>query len=136
MSINFDAKIVGIWYVSTIPNSQDWMGALREIVPDKKYELKYRFRYYNDEKIFDSEDKRNWYEGICTGTKNYCVLSIRSVAAQLAKAANDAKVYEVLNEGDYDNFLSRFEAQPFVFMRKVSPMNDDDIPGISHDQRA
>lgn len=116
--IEFDEKIVAIWYVSTIPDKQDWMAALREVEPDQKYHLKYRFRYYRDDKIFDSDDKRNWYEGICTGTKNYCILSLRSVAAELARKANNAKVYETLNEGDYSDFIKRFEAQPFVFMRR------------------
>jgi hypothetical protein len=118
MAIEFDEKIVAIWYVSTVPDKQDWMAALREVEPDQKYLLKYRFRYYKDDKVFDSDDKRNWYEGFCTGTKNYCVLSIRAVAAQLAKTANNARVYETLNEGDYNDFMKRFEAQPFVFMRR------------------
>lgn len=117
MAIKFDEKIVAIWYVMTVPGKQDWMAAIREVEPDNKYELTYRFRYYNDDKIFESDDKRNWYAGTCTGTRSYCIFSLRSAAAALAEAAH-AQVFETINEGDYKDFMKRFEAQPFVFMRR------------------
>lgn len=114
--IEFDENIVAIWYLVTIQNHQDWMAAISEVEPDNKYMLRYRFRYYKDDKVFDSDDKRNWYEGTCTGTRNYVIATIRFIAQQLEQKA-DGELYEVINDHGYDQFMREFQQQPFVFMR-------------------
>ena len=114
--MTLDEKIVGIWYLVTIQNHQDWMAAIREIEPDKKYELTYRFRYYKDDKAFDSEDKKNWYSGICTGTRSYVIACISFTAKQLELKA-DGELYELLNDHGYDKFIREFQDAPFVYMR-------------------
>lgn len=116
--MTLDEKIVGIWYLTTIFNHQDWMAAVREIEPNQKYELKYRFRYYKDNKQFDSEDKKNWYEGTFTGTRSYVIAAIRFTAKELEKRA-DGDLYELLNEHGLDQFMREFEKMPFVFMRML-----------------
>ena len=116
--IKFDNKIVAIWYLVTIQNHQDWMAAIREIEPEQKYELTYRFRYYKDDKAFDSDDKRNWYEGICTGTRSYVTAAIRATAKALEETA-DGDLYELLNDHGYDQFIREFQDMPFVFMRML-----------------
>jgi len=121
-----DEKIVGVWFILTIHNVQDWMAGLREIVPEEKYSLTYRFRYYKDDNAWDSEDKKNWYEAEVTGTRAYCLASLRSVAEQLAKAARlrqegnaeVGRVYEVINDSGYDEFQRKFMDMPFVFARQ------------------
>lgn len=128
--IEFNEKIIGIWYVSTIPDEQDWMGAVSEIAPEEKYKLVYRFRYYKDDKIFESEDKRNWYRCECSGSRAYCIASLRNVAKGLADAAGGQQVYETINNGDYQDFLRRFQAQPFVFMRMESKPDGKPKDGI------
>jgi hypothetical protein len=73
--------------------------------------------------LVTSEDKRNWYSGTCTGTRAYCIASLRSAAKALADAAGQ-QVYETINNGDYEDFLKRFQAQPFVFMRMETKRDD------------
>jgi hypothetical protein len=116
--ITFDEKIVAVWFVLTIPDRQDWLAAVREIEPDAKYELTYRLRYYKDDKAFDSNDKKNWYGGTVTGTRNYIILSMRKVADMLASVSK-AKVYEVVNDKGLDQFLRDFQDQPYAFARMV-----------------
>lgn len=123
--IVFDEKIVGAWFISTIPNSQDWLAAVREIEPDEKYELIYRFRYYKDDKHFDSDDTKNWYKGELHGTRSYMILSMRSVAERLA-GVNHAKVYETINDRGIVQFLRDFEAQPFAFARREGPTKTEE----------
>jgi hypothetical protein len=115
--MTMDEKIVGVWYLNTIQNHQDWMAAVREIEPDEKYELTYRFRYYKDDKAFDSEDKKNWYSATCTGTKSYVIASIRFVAKQLEQKADGQPLYELINDHGYDRFIREFQDMPFVYMR-------------------
>lgn len=118
MSMVLDEKLVGVWYLQTT-TTQDWMAVIRELVPEQKYELTYRFRYYKDDKAFDSEDEKSWYRGEISGTRNYVVFGLRSAAEMMATAAV-GKVYEYLNDGDFSAFVKRFQDAPFVFARQVS----------------
>jgi hypothetical protein len=115
--ILFDEKIVAVWFLA-LDNKRDWMAAVREIEPDAKYELVYRFRYYVDDKTFDSEDKKNWYKGEITGTRNYVLLSMRSVAEMLKAGTSDGPLYEVVNDKGLADFLRRFQDMPFAFVRR------------------
>ena len=117
--IEFDEKIVGVWFLTTIPDKQDWLAAIRELKPDAEYELTYRFRYYEDKKVWDSKDKKNWYKGTLTGTKNYVVMTFRQVAKGLAEHS-PAPLYEVMNDRGYDDFIRRFQDQPFVTSKMLS----------------
>jgi hypothetical protein len=76
--IVIDEKLVGMWQVG-LPKS-DWLAGVREIVPEEKYELVYRFRYYKDEKVFESQDTKNWYKAEVTGSRHYVISSIRAWA--------------------------------------------------------
>lgn len=113
-----DEKVVGLWYVEIAPKV-NWMAVIRELEPDQEYELVYRFRYYKDDKAFDSEDLRSWYRGVLTGTRHYVVESFRS-AARLIESNAIGKLFEVMNEGDYKDFMRRFQNQPFAWVRQVS----------------
>ena len=115
--IIMDEHLVGIWFMPTT-EKQDWMCGVREIKPDEEYQITYRFRYYEDGKVFDSEDKKKWYEGKICGTRAYVIASIRSIANTLYAAAKIKEPYEMLNDGgDIDQFSKKFMDAPFVFAR-------------------
>jgi hypothetical protein len=125
IGIVIDEKLVGVWFLATIIGHQDWLAAVSVIEPDVKYKLTYRFRYYKDDKAYDSEDKKNWYEGEVTGTRAYVVASIRSVARELERRA-DGKLYEIMNEsGDMQEFMRKFADMPFAYVRQEKI---DDVP--------
>lgn len=113
-----DEKTVGIWFLPTTEN-QDWMATVREIEPDAKYELVYRFRYYKDDKVFDSEDEKNWYKATATGTRAFVLAGIRMAASMMAEHAI-GKLYEIINDGDFAEFSRKFMDAPFVFARQVT----------------
>jgi hypothetical protein len=114
-----DEKIVGIWFIGW--EKRDWMAGVRELEPEAKYELTYRFRYHKDDGIFESEDKKSWYSGTLSGTRAFVVASIKSMARGFA-TASDGKLYEVLNDDrDLDKFMRVFQEMPFVYMRQVGP---------------
>jgi hypothetical protein len=115
--IRFDKKIVGFWYLETIPGYQDWMASVREIEPERKYEVMYRFRYYKDDKVFDSKDRKNWYRAEPSQTRAYVVAGIRAAARKLEEVSRGGKLYELMNDGDFEKFKREFENLPFVFMR-------------------
>lgn len=57
MSIDLN-KAEFVWHAN-FPNG-DFLGAVEVI--DEGWALKYRFRYVLDDKVWDSKDKKNWYE--------------------------------------------------------------------------
>jgi hypothetical protein len=102
MAIEIDEKIVAIWYLRTLPD-QDWMAGLRELEPNQKYSFTYRFRYYKDDKAFDSKDVKNWYEGTVNSTRNEAIEAFRFLGKTMEVMATD-KLYEFINDGDLENF--------------------------------
>jgi hypothetical protein len=49
---------IGLWSVS-LP-AGDWLQHLG-VMPDGTYEIVYRFRWYRDDKTFDSADEKRWF---------------------------------------------------------------------------
>ncbi len=121
--IVLDEKIVALWYLSTILNGQDWLAAVRELVPDEKYELTYRFRYYNGDQSknpFEDGDKKNWYRGELSGTRAYVLSCIRVMAKEMEKWASGGPLYELVNDKGLDDLTRRLSDMPFTYMRRES----------------
>jgi hypothetical protein len=119
--ITMDSRIVGVWYMQTTPTS-DWMAGVSEVVPDKEYELNYRFRYYDgDQKkdTFEDGDTKHWYGGTIHETRENVIAGVRMCAKQMETLAV-GQLYEYLNHGDIDEFMERFMKAPFVHAKKVT----------------
>ena len=122
--IVLDDKIVGIWFIGM--DNSDFMAGVRELIPNEKYELKYRFRYHKDDKVFESDDVKNWYRGTLSGTRNYVMLSMHAVTQELTKASG-GKVYELLNDQGMDVFMREFRKAPFMYERMATPEERDEV---------
>jgi hypothetical protein len=121
--IELTEKAVGIWYVQVTP-MQDWMAALVEIEPGK-YDLKYRHRYYAEENnsAWDGQDRKSWYTGTVTASREAAIAGLREVGQKLAALAkqdgNDTSFDEILNEGDYDAFLQKVMDAPWAHSKTI-----------------
>jgi hypothetical protein len=60
------------------------------------WDLVNRFRYYKDDKHFDSADETNWYQGVLTGTRSYLIASLRLMAQELRDKSHLTKDIESL----------------------------------------
>lgn len=120
--ITITDKTVGLWYLDTNPGKQDWLATLVEVEPESKYEIVYRFRYYEDGRVFDSKDKKSWYKAEAIGTKAYCTAAVRSIAQKLSDSANSGgKLIELLNDtGNTEDLCRRVLNQPFAYARMAS----------------
>lgn len=125
--ITFDEKIVGVWFLSTAVD-QDWMAAITEIELGKVYELNYRFRYYHPESQnpWDEMDRKSWYKGVIQGPREFAIEGVRQVGKSMVNLGSVGELYEVLNNGDYAKFLEEFQAQPWVFSRQETGVEDDE----------
>lgn len=59
MSIDFDDNLIALWYVE-LPTECNWMAGLSRTA-NNTGQVKYRFRYYVDQKTHDSQDIKHWY---------------------------------------------------------------------------
>lgn len=64
MNINEKDYILAMWIVC-LPGIRDWMATITRPDGDetKPWRLEYRFRYYNDSKVWGSQDKKSFYAG-------------------------------------------------------------------------
>jgi hypothetical protein len=137
--ITITEKTIGIWFLQCT-KTQDWNAALewdseeamKAEVGDMKFT--YRFRYYapidrhsdDPNNVFSGKDKKNWYSGVFTGkSKEAVIIQIREMANQLiTKLHAVGELYEILNEGDVDNFMKKFMQQPWAHGRVQDSYND------------
>jgi hypothetical protein len=114
--IPFSENTVGVWYVH-LENS-DWLASIW--MEDGKATMAYRFRYYKDDKTFDSEDEKNWYGvGSTDPSPDKLVLATRMIADKMAKMAGE-EVYELMMAdcGSEKAFMEEFAKAPFVDMQQ------------------
>lgn len=57
MDIRQNDYILGVWFISS--EDKDWLCTV--VKRDGKWVGEYRFRYYADDKVFDSDDKKSFY---------------------------------------------------------------------------
>jgi hypothetical protein len=118
--IEITEKTVGIWFLS-LGEKSDWMCAVTEVVPDEKYEIKYRFCYYEDDKHFDSEDRKSWYSAAAEAKSRENVIAIvRGLANAMQAAFAHGVATEILNDGDLSAFTEKLLGMPFAYARQES----------------
>jgi len=121
MSLELSEKTVGIWAVDMM-NGSDFLGAVwRE---SDNYVIEYRFRYYEDDKVFDSEDKKNWYRAeIPTdrASEEELIDAMKVVVEALWKKSG-GKRYEILmGSGGVEEMTSALKKWPSISMLTLTP---------------
>lgn len=119
MSIELNENTVGIWYVSM--DGMDWMAHIAE--EDETFELTYRHRYYEDDKNFDSDDRKSWYSGSIKKpetTKKEIIGTMDNMCKMMEKI-QDGVPYRLLMEGKtFDEFVEEFTNMPFSHAKTIS----------------
>ena len=125
--INLDESIVAVWYMQ-LDEVSDWLGSLSHMrEPNKEgkkhdFVLTYRFRYYDGPGIFEaSKDEKSWDNGYFDGTKEDVLEKVRRTIQLLSYIADAPKMYEIVNDDDFDKFMEGFAQMPFVHMKMIKP---------------
>ncbi len=125
MSIVLSEHTLGIWFVS-LGKESDWLGSVWKT--DEGYEVVYRFRYYVDDKTFDSEDTKHWYSTKISkdNADDDKVIKTMRDMAEMLWAASGGKRYELMmGRGGVEEFMVEYEKLPFVSM-KHEYLNEED----------
>ena len=125
--IELNEDIVGIWYLVTIQNVQDYMMVV-SACEDGRYHIQYRFRYYLDDKVFrESSDMKSWYSFYATKSKDEVIaLADKAIALQRSIGA-EGQIYRIINDRGFDDFMERFMNAPFVHKREATPEDLQDL---------
>jgi len=61
IEIDENSYVVGMWWASDPVTNNNWLCCVQRSKTNPKcFEGHYRFRYHEDDKIFDSKDRKSW----------------------------------------------------------------------------
>jgi hypothetical protein len=85
--IQISEGTIGLWSVAL--DGGNWLAHVEKL-PDGHVQLLYRFRWYKDDKDFESKDDRNWYRFKTKKpgeSPDELVAAVRKIFERLAKGA-------------------------------------------------
>jgi len=91
MSIEMTDATMGIWFCNI--DRGDWMAAV-DRTPEGGAVINYRFRHYVDDKVFDSDDVKNWYKVAAKDYKE--TMEVTKKLAQMISKTFGYKYHELL----------------------------------------
>jgi hypothetical protein len=113
----------------------DVMGCLqRDKQNPKTFTFDFRFRHYQDDRVFDSEDVKHWYhvEDKESPTEDDSIHKVRQVLLGLCEIQSidtpeqKPKLVELLyrDYGDFRKFMDAFSNQPWAYAKLASPEDE------------
>jgi hypothetical protein len=121
MSVEFTERTLAVWYADIGPPNNpegNWVASIEQVLDGANYELTYRFRWYRDEKIFDSDDERS---GATLRNPELDKLIETCRAWVALHAARGSKTYELMRGSDsMQQFFERLRTAPFAHVKQVS----------------
>ena len=124
MTIKFTEKTVGIWAVDLL-NSSDFLGSVWRDGGD--YIMAYRFRYYEDDKTFDSKDRKNWYEARMPADKveeQDLIDAMRTVVKMMWKGSGGQRYELLMGSGGVEQMMAELKKWPMISM-KTAPLDKE-----------
>jgi len=107
---------LGIWYLQD--ETRDWLAA---VTREGEFVARYRFRYYRDDKAWDSDDVKNWWEARCPGkTEDQIIAMIDDVAAALRRQGfSTSEPWRRIVRGNSEAVLEALKQAPFSHIRQT-----------------
>lgn len=115
IDLNENTYCLGLWYLEG--DGKDWLAAVTRD-GDGPMTLRYRFRYYVDDKAFDSNDRKNWYKATCPPhlTEDEIVASIDALVSKMVSEGM-RKPWRRVVRGGAEKTMTALRAAPFVHIQ-------------------
>lgn len=107
---------LGLWYVQG--DGCDWLAAVtRE--PNEPFVMRYRFRYYVDDKGFDSDDVKSWWEARFPDLdENKIIRSIDKSVTDLQRGGFAiGEPWRAIVRGSSEAAMDALKTAPFVHLQ-------------------
>jgi hypothetical protein len=59
IELNESSYVLGLWFIQW--DECNWMCCAYRDGDEADWKIRYRFRYFADDRVFDSDDRRSWY---------------------------------------------------------------------------
>jgi hypothetical protein len=104
--------IAAIAFIGSDEHPRDWMATLWKDA-EGPWRCDYRFRYYKDDKSFDSEDEKNWYAFAAPDdwTKERAVAFLKSMADQLVEKGFGSELSWLTPDSDNPDLILHLLSQ-------------------------
>jgi hypothetical protein len=117
MTIQVDENTLWVGYTET--KGGNWIGAINKC--PEGFDLTYRFRYYEDDKTFESKDRKSWYSFIAPpdANPNELIEVVHELLFMMASAHKRTPYEAVRGNRDYKEFSDDFARFPNMNRQKV-----------------
>lgn len=103
---------VGIWQVA-LPDG-NWFAHMARR-SGGGFEILYRFRWYRDQKVFDSRDVKHWWRGtVSSVSEDECLSKMRAIVAELAQAGGLSSWELIRGTKPLDEFMAALLKMPGI----------------------
>ncbi len=109
-----------IWFFYKPDAKFDVIAVLHRQLPDGAWNFSYRFRHYEDDKVFDSKDSKSYYTATLPGSKSE-TKAIRSLGPIINKLKVSTHLdcdVTVIESDDPNVVCNIIRTKPYVYMRK------------------
>ena len=104
-------------------DDKDWLGAVW--TSGDRTHLRYRFRYYSDDKLFGSEDEKEWYGFSIEASRAEEMAGTLAAVARLTEGQWDASICEVIRvDGDGARMAELMAERPWAMSMKRDQYRD------------
>lgn len=118
MTMIINEQTIGMWNVA-LGERGNWLAHLAR--DDKGIVLTYRFRWYRDDKTYDSGDKKNWYRAESkTMNASQGIEVMRRTFNEIMAASARNKGWELLRgERSMDDFMTELFKMPGMHHKTI-----------------
>jgi hypothetical protein len=113
------------WFVGC--ETKDFLACLwREDKPDAEWHLQYRFRYYKDQSVFDSEDEKRSYSAVAPANRpeESLVEAVDKIAALTKMQFCSEDVHKVVvKSSDAAHVIDVISKQPWMHLQPTGEVN-------------
>lgn len=120
MDVNKDDYILGFWFAQA-SNGDNWtMTAKKHPTLPDHWLVEYRFRYKEDDKIFESKDTKSFYNKMVVGTEEEVKHKLDDLFyTVITPRFNNRKEY-IDVRGNQEKFIYLLAQADYVHVKKVS----------------
>jgi len=132
MELKEDSQVLGIWFAGGV--ASDWLAIA--VVGNGTIHAEMRFRYYEDDKTFDSSDKKDWYDFRKDDTpeNREAVVSLLDVGLEKAVTEFGYKEGAKFPGGTGKEAFDWLQKQSFCEMRKATSEEVKKLDEVRKDQ--
>ncbi len=109
--------ILGFWFAED-KDKNNWFSCIKKAKDSAEWDVRYRFRYNVDDKIFNSKDKRSWYHFISRGQSEDEMLATHELVFSVVKVRYPFGDSLIIKDFNSATVMNRLMGLPWFHLDK------------------